>query len=145
MAVNFQAILGKQASEIEKPKPLPVGSYLCNNPKTPEFKGIGKDDTPCAEFGLVVLAPTEDVDPADLQAFGDVRGKVIRHRMFLTEKSEYRTKEELIKVFGLDEASKTLGQLFNETVNRQLIVTIKHTPTQDGTDVFAEVEALAAA
>ena len=86
-----------------------------------------------------------DVDPTEIQEFGDVRGKVIRHRMFLTDKSEYRTKEELIKVFGLEEGEKTLGQLFNETVNRQLIVTIKHTPTQDGTDVFAEVEALAAA
>ena len=65
--------------------------------------------------------------------------------MFLTDKSEYRTKEELVKVFNIDEGDKTLGQLFNETINRQLMVTVKHTPTQDGTDVFAEVEALAAA
>ena len=66
MAVNFQAILSKQAATIEKPKPLPVGSYLCNTPKIPEFKAVGKDETPCAEFGFVVLAPTEDVDPTEI-------------------------------------------------------------------------------
>ena len=145
MAINFAEILGKQASTIEKPKPIPVGTYLCANNKIPDFKAIGKDETPCAEFNFIAIAPTEDVDPADLEAYGDVRGKTIRHRMFLTEKSEYRSKEELVRVFGIEEGSKTLGQLFNETVNKQLLVTIKHTPTQDGTDVFAEVEALAAA
>lgn len=143
--INFQEILGKQAAAIEKPKPLPVGTYLCTNNKLPDFKEIGKEETPCAEFNFIVLAQGEDVDPADIAAFGDVRGKTIRHRMFLTEKSEYRTKEELIKVFGIEEGAKTLGQLFNETVNKQLLVTIKHSPTQDGTDVYAEVEALAAA
>ena len=145
MAINFAEILGKQAAAIEKPKPIPVGTYLCINQKLPDFKGIGKDETPCAEFTFVIIVPNEDVDPADLQAFGEIKGKSIRHRMFLTEKSEYRTKEELVKVFGIEEGDKTLGQLFNETVNRQLYVTVKHTPTQDGTDVFAEVEALAAA
>ncbi len=145
MAINFKDILSKQASAIEKPKPTPVGTYICINQKLPDFKTIGKDETPCAEFNFVIVMPTEDVDPADLAAYGEIKGKTIRHRMFLTDKSEYRTKEELVKVFNIEEGDKTLGQLFNETVNKQLMVTVKHTPTQDGTDVFAEVEALAAA
>lgn len=144
MAVDFSKILQKQATEIEKPKPLPVGTYLCNNPQLPKFVAVGKNETPCAEFGLVILAPQDDVDPEGLSAYGDVRGKNIRHRMFLTEGTEYRTKEELKNAFGADE-NGTLGQMFNETINRQVLVTVKHRPSDDGTEMYHEVEKLAAA
>lgn len=144
MAVDFSKILSKQAEAIEKPKPLPIGSYLCVNPKLPEFKAIGKNETPAAEFGLVISAPSDDVDPDDLKAYGDVKGKTIRHRMFLTEGTEYRTKEELVNAFGVEEAGKNLGQMFNETVNKMVLVTIKHRPSEDGTEMYSEVEKLAA-
>ena len=91
MAVDFSKILQKQATMIEKPKPLPVGTYLVNNPQLPKFAAIGKNETPCAEFGLTILAAQDDVDPSDVQAYGEVRGKNIRHRMFLTEGTEFRT------------------------------------------------------
>ncbi len=144
MAVDFSKILQKQAEEIEKPKPMPIGSYICTNPKLPDFKGVGKNETPCAEFGLVVIAPSDDVDPEDLRAYGDIKGKTIRHRMFLTEGTEYRTKEELVNAFGVEEAGKNLGQMFNETINKQVLVTVKHRPSEDGTDIFMEVEKLSA-
>lgn len=145
MAVDFSKILSKQAAALEKPKPLPVGTYLCNNPQLPKFIGVGKQETPCAEFGLVVLAPGDDVDAQALTDFGDWKGKNIRHRMFLTEATEWRTKEELKEAFGIEEGEKTLGQMFNETVNKQVYVTIKHRPNEDGTDLYMEVEKLAAA
>ena len=144
MAVDFSKILQKQATEIEKPKPLPIGSYVAVNQKLPDFKGVGKNETPAAEFALVVLAPMDDVDPEHLAAYGDVKGKVARHRMFLTEGTEYRTKEELVNAFGIEEAGKNLGQMFNETINKQVIVKIRHRPNDDGTDIYAEVESLAA-
>jgi hypothetical protein len=142
--VDFSKILSKQAEEIEKPKPLPVGDYICNNPKLPDFKEIGKNQTPCAEFSLVVIAPTDTVDPEELKAFGEWKGKTIRHRMFLTEGTEFRTKEELVNAFGIEEAGKNLGQMFNETINKQVLVSYKHRPSEDGTDIFGEVEKLAA-
>ena len=144
MAVDFSKILQKQATEIEKPKPLPNGSYVAVNQKLPDFKGVGKNETPAAEFALVVLAPMDDVDPEHLAAYGDVKGKSVRHRMFLTEGTEYRTKEELVNAFGIEEAGKNLGQMFNETINKQVIVKIRHRPNDDGTDIYAEVESLAA-
>jgi hypothetical protein len=145
MAVDFSKILQKQATTIEKPKPLPVGTYLVNNPQLPKFAAIGKNETPCAEFSLTILAPQDDVDPEALAAYGDVRGKNIRHRMFLTEGTEYRTKEELVNAFGVPEDGMTLGQMFNETINKQVYVTIKHRPSDDGTEMYHEVEKLAAA
>lgn len=144
MAVDFSKILQKQAETIEKPKPLPIGSYICVNPKLPEFKGVGQKETPCAEFSLTILVPSDDVDPDEIKAFGDIKGKTIRHRMFLTEGTEFRTKEELVNAFGIEEAGKNLGQMFNETINKQVLVTVKHRPSEDGTDIFMEVEKLSA-
>lgn len=142
MAIDFNKILTKQASAIEKPKPLPIGTYLCNNPQLPKFVGVGKNETPCAEFGLVVLSAGEDVDTDDLATFGKYQGKSIRHRIFLTEATEFRAKEELIEKFGIEEGDKTLGQLFNETINKQVYVKIKHRPSDDGTEMYSEVEEL---
>jgi len=144
MAVDFSKILSKQAEAIEKPKPLPIGTYICVNQALPTFTGVGKNETPCAEFSLKVIAPTEDVDTAELATYGEYKGKSIRHRMFLTEGTEFRTKEELVNAFGVSEAGKNLGQMFNETINKQVMVTIKHRPSDNGEDMFAEVEKLAA-
>lgn len=142
MAIDFNKILTKQAATIEKPKPLPVGTYLTNNPQLPKFVGVGKNETPAAEFGLIILQPQDDVDMAALTEYGNWKGKSVRHRMFLTEASEYRTKEELCAAFALEEGDKTLGQLFNETINKQVLVKIKHRPSDDGSEMFHEVEAI---
>jgi hypothetical protein len=143
MAVDFSKILQKQATEIEKPKPLPVGSYVCINSALPKFVGVGKNETPAAEFSLTIIAPVE-VDMEALSAYGEVKGKNIRHRQFLTEGTEFRSKEELVNAFQIDPEGKNLGQLYNETINKQVIVTIKHRPSEDGTEIYHEVEGLAA-
>lgn len=144
MAVDFSKILSKQTSAIEKPKPLPIGTYICNNPQLPKFQGIGKNETPAATFNFVVLAPGEDVDMEQLQAYGEWKGKSLRFNMFLTENSEYRTMEELTTVFGIEQEGKNLGQMFNETINKQVLVSIRHRPSEDGTEMFHEIEKIAA-
>lgn len=144
MAVDFSKILGKQASEIEKPKPLPLGHYICNNPQLPAFKGLGKDESPAAVFSVVVLAPGDDVDPEALAEFGEWKGKKITFNRFLTEASEYRTKEEICQAFGIEQEGKNLGQIFNETINRQVLVEISHRPSQDGSEMYMEVKSLGA-
>lgn len=141
--VDFSKILGKQAAAIEKPKPLPVGTYIALNPKLPSFEAIGKKETPGAVFGLQIIAPTEDVDTDELKTYGDIKGKTVRHTMYLSEATEFRTKEELKNAFGVEEEDKTLGQMFNETVNKQVYVTIRHRPSDDGQEIYAEVEKLA--
>lgn len=142
MAIDFNKILTKQASAIEKPKPLPIGMYLCNNPQLPKFEGIGKKETPGANFNLVVLQPGEDVDMEQLKEYGQWQGKNVRYTMWLSENAEYRTKEELCTAFNLEEGDKTLGQLFNETINKQVWVKIEHRPSEDGTEMYSEAKEL---
>lgn len=143
MAVNFAEILGKQSESIEKPKPLPVGDYIMLNPKLPEFKGIGKNETPAAVFSFTVVAPTESVDQDQLAEYGEYKGKTQRWNAFLSEASLFRTKEQICEAFGIEEAGKTLGVIFNETINQQIIVSIGHRPSEDGTDIYAEVTGIA--
>lgn len=144
MTVDFSKILGKQTQEIEKPKPLPMGTYVCNNPALPRFIELGQNKTPCAQFNLTVIAPGDDIDAEQLSEYGEWKGKSIRHNMFLTEDSLFRTKEELCNAFTIEEEGKTLGQVFNETVNRQVLVTLTHRPSDDGTTMYVQVEKLAA-
>lgn len=145
MAVNFAAILGKQADTVEAPKNIPIGEYIAINQKLPEFKAIGQNETPGANFSLVILAATESVDPDQLKEFGDVKGKTIQHTMWLSENSEYYTIQELEKTFGIESTGKTIGQMFNETINKQVIVSIEHVPTKDGTAIRHQSAGLAAA
>lgn len=145
MAVDFSKILGKQAEAIEKPKPMPVGTYVAVNQKLPEFQGIGKNETPGANFTLVILAPTEDVDLDQLKEYGDIKGKSVRYTQWLSELSEHRSKEELKNAFDIDETGKTLGQMYNETINKQVLVTISHEPSQDGTEIYSRATAIAKA
>ncbi len=149
MAVDFSKILAKQATEIEKPAPLPIGSYLINNPALPQFKGLGKEESPAAVFSVVILSPGEDVDPEALAEYENGgkrpwKGKKVTFNRFLTEASEFRTKEEICNAFGIEEEGKSLGQIFNETVNKQCMIHIKHRPSDDGTQMYMEVEKLAA-
>ena len=141
--VDFSKILSKQAETIEKPKPLPIGTFIFLNTALPEFTGIGKKETPAAVFSLQLVAPTDDVDMDQLKAYGEWKGKKQRFVMYLSENAEYRTLEELENSFGIDKTGKTLGQMFNETVNKQVYGTIKHRPSDDGTEIYAEIEKLA--
>lgn len=145
MAVDFSKILKKQTAEIEKPVPLPIGTYLCNNPALPKFEAVGKKETPAAIFSLVVLNAQDDVDQEELSKIKDWQGKGIRHTVWLSDDALFRAKEQLCQAFQIDEAGKTLGQIFNETINKQVLVTISHRPSDDGTEMYAQVEGLAAA
>ena len=145
MAVDFSKLLSKQANAIEKPKPMPIGHYIAVNQKLPDFKGIGKNETPGAVFALVILAPTEDVDQDQLKEYGEIKGKSVNYTQWLSEASEFRAKEELKNAFDIEETGKTLGQMYNETINKQVLVEITHEPSQDGTEMFSRATAIAKA
>jgi len=145
MAVDFSKLLSKQASTIEKPKAIPIGHYIAVNQKLPDFKGIGKNETPGAVFALVLIAPTEDVDQDQLKEYGEIKGKSVNYTQWLTEASEYRATQELCNAFDIEMGEKTLGQIYNETINKQILVEITHEPSQDGTEMFHRATAIAKA
>jgi hypothetical protein len=138
---NFTAILDKPASAVEKPRPYPVGTYLAVITDEPEQGETSSEKrTPFLKFKAKLLAPQADVDQAELIAQGGIAGKTTTITQWLTEDSLYRLKTFLTDHLGIDETGKSLRQMIAETRNRQLLVTIKHRASKDGTSVIAEVD-----
>lgn len=143
MAFNFNEVLSKPAAQVEKPKPLPVGHYICiiDGPFKP---GETKDGKGLAEFRLKPLQPDADVDMSELAHSGGLGTRTLRHTLWLEEESQFRIKE-FGTICGLDVDNMTLGQILTEVTGRQIKAKVKHVPSQDGSQIYANVESVHAA
>ncbi len=136
---NFASILDTPASDVERPKPLPVGTYTCVVKGLPRFDESSKKKTPFVEFGLQPLAAGEDVDADDLEAMGGFANRMIKATYYLTEDASWRLKKFLADDLGIDPDDKTLGQMIDETPGKQVFASLKHRASDDGQSVFAEL------
>lgn len=143
-APNFQSILNKPATAVERPKPLPVGTYLGMIMGLPEFNKVGQKETDVADFQIRILQPQPDVD---LVAFAEAKGNrdelKQRARFFITDDALFRLKE-FLEHLGIDPAGKSLSEMINEAPGKQVMVSLKHRPSQDGTQIYAEIDRTAA-
>lgn len=143
---NFGSILDRPSSEVEKPKPLPVGSYGCVVKGLPRFDKSSQKQTEFVEFLLQPISAGEDVDEEDLAAWmqkpdGTSRtlsDTSIRATYYLTEDSVWRLKEFLDHL-GIEEGDSSLRQRIDETPNCSVIAYIRHEASQDGTSIFAKL------
>ena len=142
---NFADALNRKADEIERPKPLPVGTYLCSIPNQPEMKKIGQKETPAAEYTVRVVSASDDVDQEALNQAGGAQGKNLRLTFYLTEESAYRYRDFLVDTLGIEPNGRTLGEMIPDSVNRMFYATIKHKPSQDGTQIYTEISGTAKA
>lgn len=139
MSDVFSDILSKPASEVERPKPLPAGSYVCTVAGLPEFDKSAKKETPYAKFTLRPISAGDDVDADDLEAAGGLDGKTISATYYLTEGSLYRLKK-FLEDCGIDvEDGRTMKELIEDAPNQTVIAYIKHTPSRDGESMYAEL------
>jgi hypothetical protein len=143
MPENFQDILNKPIDQIEAPKALPMGTYLCLVDGQPEQTTIGKNNTPCINFNLKPVQAVK-VDDAELQKV--LNGKAlqdmkIRHRLFVTADAAYRLKSFLIDTLGID--PKPIIQMLPESMGKQLYVDLGHRSSDDGTQIFNDVKGTA--
>lgn len=134
---SFNDILDKPASEIERPKPLPQGSYLCVVRGLPRHDKSSKKQTPFVEFTLAVQAPGEDVDAEDLQSMGGADNKTIRATYYITDDALWRLKDFLGHCGIAEEGS--LRQMIDDAPNAQVVAFVKHRASEDGQSVFAEL------
>lgn len=146
MSNTFQDILNTRVDDVEKPKPLPVGTYLCMINGAPTIGPIGEKQTLAAKFQLKPLQAQGDIDQQALsEAVGtkSLGDRVINHTLFLTGDALWRTKE-FLQHAGVHTEGRTIGESLSDVVNRQLMVKIKHRPAPDGSQIFAEVGSTAA-
>lgn len=143
---SFQDILNTQIDSIKPPVALPVGTYLAIVDGLAEFVKVGVKQTPAANFNLKPVQPQDDVNQAMLLEALDgksLQDKKIRFTLFLTKDAEYRVKQFLVDHLGLDGKGKSIGQLISEAPGRQVMITVGHRSSEDGTRVFNDVKGTA--
>src|SRR6266545_6388685 len=100
---SFSEILDKPAKEIERPKPLPVGTYLTVVKGLPRFDKTSKKNTDFVEFTHQVLQVGDDVDEEAIIAYltkGDgtkskLSEAVIKNTYYLTPNAAWRLRKFL--------------------------------------------------
>ena len=135
----------------ERPPLLPQGTYL-STVVGPHEEGVSsKKGTLFFAFTHRIVGAADDVDPDELDAYGDVEGAQLTNTYYLTAKSLYRLDEffehcginvenpKLRKLSGMD-ARK---QMAADTDNAQVYITVSH--EQNGDRTFARVTGTAKA
>lgn len=144
---DFSAILDRTSAEVERPKPLPIGPYAWAVKGLPRMDKSAKKGTPFVEFTCQPLQAMEGVDEDDLEAaltkkdgskklLGDMTQRLT---FYLTEDALWRLKKFLVQDLQIEEGDRTLAALIDEAPGCQFIGTVKHTPTDDGEGVYANI------
>lgn len=142
---NFQDILNQKAADVEAPVPLPIGTYLGVVDGLPEFSKIGTKQTDCVNFKCKLMQAQPDVDQA--QMLEALKGKALSDRyltvrQFITEDAKWRLRK-FLEDCGLELGTKSLGELIPEAAGRQVLLSVGHRPSEDGTQIFMDVKGTA--
>ena len=123
---NFSSLLDDIATEVNRPKPLPVGTYTCVVGRWEKGES-SKKKTPFVKFPLRVIAALGDVDPQELEAMGGYEGRNLSVTFYTTEDAIYRLDEFHVHC-GIDIAENELSRkaLNDEVLNAQVGVVVSH-------------------
>lgn len=139
---NFGSVLDKPTEEIKRPPALPQGTYVFAVQGLPRQDKSTKKQTEFVEFTCKPIQAQDDVDADDLKAFTDAYGsigdKAQKLTFYLTDNSIYRLKEFMIDDLKIEEED-TLRPMLEKTVGAQFLGQIKHTPSDDGKGVYANI------
>lgn len=134
---SFADILDMPATEVERPKPKPVGSYLWTVTGMPEHGESSKKKTPFVKFKLTAVQAFDDVDTKELAAAGGVEGMVTSTTFYKTPDALWRL-IDFLDHCGIEADGKTVRQMIDETPNCQVGGNIIHENSQDGTQTYSK-------
>lgn len=136
---KFADILNTKAEDVKPPITLPQGPYLTILQGLPEQIESSKKKTPGLRFQHKIVAALEGVDEDALAEIeGGVTGKIVRNDLWATPEAQFM----LLQFFehcGIEPKGKTLGEMVDETPNREVVIFIKHESSEDGERIFAKV------
>lgn len=139
---NFASILDESPTEVNRPKPLPAGTYTCVVTGQPTYDKSTQKGTPYVMFNLRPIAAETDVDEDELaEALNGnaLESKTIRATYYTTEDAIYRL-DEFHQHCGIDLTEESSRRQRNDdVVNCTIRVVIKHSTSKDGTSMYAEL------
>jgi hypothetical protein len=147
---SFESILDTPADDVERPKPLPIGTYDAIVHGLYEEGVSSQKKTPFVQFAFLIQSAGDDVDDTELGAWatgkdGSMRnlaGTVFKNnstKFYTTPDSMFRL-TDFIGHCGIDQEGKTVRQCLAETPNCSVRIQIIHTASQDGEQIFAEMK-----
>lgn len=145
LASQFASLLNKPAAEVQKPKPLPAGGYI-GVIKAYTFGESRQKKTPFIQIQIQPTGPGNDVDLGQLEMAGGLAALTKRTlkcrgtEFYLSEDAQFRLKDLMENVCGIDLNGRTMGDGVPEMVNKTLGFNIKHVPSEDGSEIFMEVD-----
>lgn len=147
MVLNFRDALEVKVADIDKPPLIPIGTYRAVVTKIPSIDevGEGEDGWDTVDFQLRLLEPLgDDVDEADLQAYGGLtESSTIRYRFMFSrsdqhaqERSMYNVKRFCRDHLQIDGADKmNLKEMLNASVNHQCSVYVRWRPDKNDPEI----------
>lgn len=136
---TFESILDTPADEVERPVPMPTGTYDCVVQGLYEEGKSTKKGTPFVKFTYKFVAAGEDVDEEELAEMGGIADKTIKDTYYTTPDALYRLTDALENM-GVDLEGKSVRQALSETPNADIRIVVGHRSSEDGTQIFAEVK-----
>ena len=116
----FQELLNRQAGSAERPKPLPVGTYILQVVDV-KFDQSRVKKTPQVDFVFAVLGPTQDVDQTQLVGV-DYSKKRPNHTFYLTDDALYRLDDFLFKALKMSlQTGETYAQIIPRAKGNQVL------------------------
>lgn len=128
---SFSSILDRQATEIEPPKQVPIGDYVCII-KSRRYDKSSKKGTDFVEYTLQPVEAMESVDQEQLAEVGGFADKTFKLTFYLTEDAAYRLKDFLADDLGIDAEDRSLRMMIEDAIGSSVIATIGHEISQDG-------------
>jgi hypothetical protein len=144
---SFESILDMPATDVERPKPLPAGTYDAIVKGFYEEGLSSQKKTPYVRFTYAMQAAGEDVDEEELAAIltddqGNVHSlgeKTIKDTYYTTPDALFRLTDTLENM-GIDLEGKSVRAALSDTPNCSIKVVISHRASEDGQQIFAEVK-----
>lgn len=139
MSLKAQALLSKRTTEVERPKPLPEGTYSGIIEKR-EF-GTTKSQDTNLKFTIGQIQPGDDVNQDALAGF-DLGKKKTSTTFLVTETALFRLSDFLSKLEGGADGSRSMSELIEDAIGKEVDFMISHRMSQDGANTYEQVDNL---
>lgn len=142
-APSFESILDTPAAEVERPKPLPIGTYTGIVKGLYEEGTSSQKKTPFVQFTIALTSAGEDVDADELEEIGGITDKFLKNNstcFYLTPDALWRLTDFLESACKIDLSDKTVRQALGDTPNTEVRLVIIHEANQSGDQKFASVK-----
>jgi hypothetical protein len=144
--MDFNQVLKTKVETVERPPLVPHGTYLGAISKIPVSRDINTANFNgnIVDFNIKLLRAMDDVDADSLREYGSLASAMAQHSFMFNKDDDNafqrtlfnlrRFLEDTLKIDLSD--GKDFSQAFNETVNRQFLVTIKWEPDKNNKEIM---------